>query len=260
MAEESWLGLMIGNSRLHWAWFNGMTLNQAWDTPHLQPDQIAWLIEHRLDFAACSDFLPSGLSASNIPAGQRLWLASVIPAQTSLWQVYSLAQVIRLGQIPIAGLYPTLGIDRALALLGAATRYGLPSLVIDAGTALSFTGANAVGQFVGGAILPGLQLQLRSLSEHTAALPHLSSQQPQLPQRWATNTTGAIWSGVLYSLLASLQEFVTAWRQEFTDGSIVLTGGDAVLLMNLLQQRMGSAKQIQVDRQIIFWGMQQIVG
>jgi hypothetical protein len=33
--KENWLALMIGNSRLHWAWFVGVTLKEAWDTDHL---------------------------------------------------------------------------------------------------------------------------------------------------------------------------------------------------------------------------------
>lgn len=259
----SWLALMIGNSRLHWAWFVGTMLQRTWDTPHLSSGLIADLIEHRLYFAACLDRLTAELPVlpdflSSIPAELPLWIASVVPAQTSIWQVYDHSHGITLEHIAIAGLYPTLGIDRALAGLGAATVYGCPNLVIDAGTALSFTGLDPEGTFVGGAILPGLGLQLRSLAVQTAALPNLdrSSQVLALPPYWATNTEDAIWSGVLYGLLATLQMFIATWQQRFTGGAIVLTGGDAALLIELLKQHQPKlASCMTVDPQIIFWGM-----
>jgi type III pantothenate kinase len=264
MANFPWLALMIGNSRLHWAWFMGVTLQQAWDTPHLSPELIACLTQHDLNFAACAERLTAELPTVPdvlplIPNSLPLWLASVIPAQIPLWQKYSQTQVIALDRIPITNLYSTLGIDRALALLGTAAVHGLPGLVIDAGTALTFTGANAEAQLIGGAILPGLRLQLRSLAEHTAALPHLCDGQISLPNRWSTNTDDAIWSGVLYSLLAGLRDFVTTWQQSFPTSSILLTGGDALLLMDLLRQQSPElAAQIKVDPHLIVWGMRQL--
>lgn len=261
---KNWLALMIGNSRLHWAWFTGETLQQAWDSGHLSPQHIHSLIQHQLDFEAFREAqngenlnLPNPTSI--VPANLPIWLASVIPSQLPQWQTYAQTQVINLDRIPIQGLYPTLGIDRALALLGAATIYGLPCLIIDAGTALTFTAADAEGKLGGGAILPGLQLQLRSLAEHTAALPYLSSEQVVLPQRWATNTSDAIWSGVLYTLLAGIQDFISPWQRQAPNGAIVLTGGDAKLFANLLsQQSPDLGTQIRVDPQLIFWGIRSI--
>jgi type III pantothenate kinase len=85
-----------------------------------------------------------------------LSLASVVPNQTALWQDYSNVHEITLDQVPLQGIYPTLGIDRALALWGAGETWGWPMLVIDAGTALTLTGADANRCLIGGAILPGL--------------------------------------------------------------------------------------------------------
>lgn len=265
---KNWLALMVGNSRLHWAWFAGSALQLAWDSPHLSESQIRVLIQQGFDLAACA-----GLSSANpdlqtalvqVPVGLPLWLASVVPTQTPIWQTYPLAQVITLSQIPIGGLYSTLGIDRALALLGAQTRYGQPCLVIDAGTALSLSGLDAANRFAGGAILPGVQLQLRSLAEHTAALPLLSSQlerdpdQVLLPDRWATNTADAIGSGVIYALLAGLRDFIIHWQQRFPETAVVLTGGDAPLIMALLRQYCPDLTVPRLDQQLVIWGMQQV--
>ncbi|MFM7424471.1 MAG: pantothenate kinase [Elainella sp.] len=253
--SPTWLALTIGNSRLHWAWFEGEDLRQSWDEPHLEAEPGM----HLLQSLEQGHFNPPGLSGcSRVPSDCPLWLASVVPRQALLWQSYRAAHTISLADMPLTGLYPTLGLDRALAVVGAAAVYGLPSLVIDTGTALTFTGADATGHLVGGAILPGLRLQLRSLSE-TALLPNLADSPPVLPRRWSGDTPGAIWSGVLYTLLAGLIDFVTNWQQAFPTSSILLTGGDAVLLKELLAQRLPDvAAQIAVDTRLIFWGMRQV--
>ena len=229
---------MIGSSRLHWAWFAEGELKTTWDLP---PSPIA------------SNPLPPDL-----PSGLPLWIASVVPSQTQLWQAYNAAQVLTLEQVPLQRLYPTLGIDRALALCGAGDRYGFPALVIDAGTALTLTGADRQGGLSGGAILPGLQLQMRSLYEHTAALPPLSTQDlPTLPSRWALSTPEAIQSGILYTLIAGLRDFIDDWLHSFPESTIAITGGDSQLLLSCLTQRFPAltAKLI-LDPDLIFWGMQ----
>jgi type III pantothenate kinase len=238
---SSWIALMIGSSRLHWAWFEAGKLRATWDLPHLPEDML----------------LEAALPVKTAP-GLPLWIASVVPSQTQRWQAYDSARVLTLEQIPLQKLYPTLGIDRALALLGAGDRYGFPALVIDAGTALTFTGTDREGGLHGGAILPGLQLQMRSLYEHTAALPPLSTQDlSTLPSRWATRTPEAIQSGVLHTLIAGLRDFIDDWLQSFPQSAIALTGGDSPLLMACLTQRSPElAAKITLDPQLIFWGMQ----
>jgi type III pantothenate kinase len=269
MSISAWLALMIGNSRLHWAWFEGDRLCQTWDTPHLPPETTVSLLQAlaqtgltaNLAMMSGNPDFPANLTIS---AQSPLWLASVVPMQTTIWQTYPQTQSITLAQMPLAGLYPTLGIDRALALLGAATGYGLPSLVIDAGTALTFTGVGVQNQLIGGAILPGLRLQLHTLSEQTAVLPDTTQHSPVLPSpvlpnRWSTNTPEAIWSGVLYTLLAGLHDFIADWQQQFPASAILLTGGDADLLAALLQQQIPDlAAQIRVDHNLIFRGIHKI--
>ncbi|MBD3883317.1 pantothenate kinase [Phormidium tenue FACHB-886] len=253
MPPSAWLALMIGSSRLHWAWFAAGELKATWDLPHLPENVVGALVQS-------PDFSSIAVNAPDLPANLPLWIASVVPSQTQLWQTYPFAQVLTLEQVPVGRLYSTLGIDRALSLCGAGNRYGFPVLVIDAGTALTVTGADSEGNLHGGAILPGLQLQMRSLHEHTAALPALSTETLAMPPRWANNTPQAIQSGILYMLLAGLHDFVEAWLQSFAHSAIVLTGGDSQLLSACIAQRFPSlAAKITTDPQIIFWGMQAVL-
>jgi type III pantothenate kinase len=148
-----------------------------------------------------------------------------------------------------------LGIDRALAVYGAGKRYGFPCLVIDAGTALTFTGVDGNQSLVGGGILPGLGLQLGSLGEKTAQLPQIILS-PHLPPRWAKDTQKAIASGILYTLLAGIRSFSQDWWQQFPESGIFLTGGDAPLLHTFLQQlEPAIAVRLKVDLDLVFWGL-----
>ena len=258
--SQSWLALMIGNSRLHWAWFFNSTLQQTWDISHLPSEAIASLLTPTSNPLSKSipneayDLLPL-ISHPESP----LWIASVVPSQTALWQAYPQSQVLSLGQVPIKGLYPSLGIDRALALLGAAKTLGFPVLVIDAGTALTFTAVDEQAQFFGGAIVAGLQTQLRSLAQNTAALPSVDPQSAVLPCRWAMNTPDSMRSGIIYTLLASIRDYSEIWLERFPGGAIALTGGDRNALFQQLQTQFPAlATQITVDPNLIFWGMQAV--
>ena len=157
------------------------------------------------------------------------------------------------------GLYSTLGIDRALALWGAGNKWKFPILVIDGGTALTYTGADANHTLVGGAILPGLGLQLASLGKKTGQLPYVIPPESP-PQRYELNTQTAIQSGVIYTLISGVKDFVESWWEDFPESSVVITGGDCRLLYNYLQvQYPVIAKRLHIDRNLIFVGMKKII-
>lgn len=252
-AIDEWLALVIGNSRLHWAWFVNSTLHQTWHTPHLSDLAIASLVANQFNFSAHLHAAPTS-QGNEID----LWLASVVPQQTERWsKQYPNTRVLTLPHVPLARMYASFGLDRALAVWGAIERWGTPVLVIDAGTALTITGADQSG-LRGGAILPGLQLQMRSLFQSTASLPEIKLDSISLPPRWGRTTPEAIQSGVIYSTLAGMQDFITDWQQRYPAATIVLTGGDGALLFQHLQRRSPVIPRLTLEPNLIFWGMQRI--
>jgi type III pantothenate kinase len=242
------IGLSIGNSRYHWAWFLNTKLQSSWDTKYLTPDRFSQSFPLDLQ----SEIDRSQLEIDRVP----IYLASVVPSQTAIWQQLDRVKVITLNNIPLLNLYPTLGIDRALAVFGAGEVYGYPILVIDGGTALTITGIDADRRLIGGAIMPGLRLQICSLGTGTAALPEITLPQ-QLPPRWSDNTPGSIASGILHTVSAGIRDFVRDWQQLFPDSPIVFTGGDGELLAKYLQ--IESIDSVKFDRQLLFHGMSAIL-
>jgi type III pantothenate kinase len=126
---------------------------------------------------------------------------------------------------------------------------------------LTFTGVDDDKCLLGGAILPGLGLQLSSLGQKTGQLPLLeTSLITTLPPRFAMNTSEAIQSGVIYTLLSGIKDFIEAWWELFPDSQMIITGGDSKLLKNHLQQQFPEiGKRLIVDNNLIFQGIGNII-
>ena len=244
--EYNWLALVAGNSRLHWGWFKYHILVDTWDTCHIsntiKPSQLPQLF-------FSSNLIKQGLF--DIP----IYLASVVDHQTACWQNYHELNLISLQDINLTNLYPTMGIDRALAAWGAIATYHQACLVIDGGTALTFTGVNELGKLIGGAILPGLRSQLLSLKHKTAALPEIELPN-SLPLRWALDTDMAIASGILYTAIFGIHSYIIDWLEQFPHSQIVFTGGDGKILSQFLHQQFPDlAPKTIVDPHLVFQGI-----
>jgi type III pantothenate kinase len=242
------IGLSIGNSRYHWAWFVDTQLQSCWDSEYLTINQL--VDQFPIDLQAI--IKTQTLTLATIP----IYLVSVVPAQTEIWRQLAQVKIITLADIPLNNLYPTLGIDRALSIFGAGEIYGYPILVIDGGTALTITGIDEQRRLTGGAILPGLRLQLRSLATGTAALPAIELPS-QLPPRWSDNTPGSIASGILHTVTAGIKDFVQDWQRLYPDSQIVFTGGDGEILHGYLSA--DSITNIRFDQQLLFHGLAAIL-
>lgn len=144
----------------------------------------------------------------------------------------------------------TLGVDRWLAMLGAISLYPQQDLlVIDAGTALTIDRVSADGQHQGGWILPGLRMQHKAVTSHTAKVFSREFDEAQLS--FGKNTDQCLKHGILAGLCGVIQQ---AARLSLT-AQILLTGGDAEFLQHHLQQSAPDIA-IQVDPWLIFRGMQ----
>lgn len=244
--ESNWLALAAGNSRLHWAWFRQHMLIETWNTPHInntvRPYQLPPLF-------LCRNLIKRGWN--NLP----VYLASVVSHQTDIWHKYCNLTSISLKDIKLTNTYATMGVDRALAIWGAIANYNQTCLVIDGGTAMTFTGVDNQGKLMGGAISPGLRSQLLTLTQKTSALPEI--QLPDtLPPRWALDTEQAIASGIIYTAIAGIHSYITNWRQQFPDSQVIFTGGDANLLSQYLHQQFPDfTEKTIVDHDLVFQGI-----
>lgn len=127
----------------------------------------------------------------------------------------------------------TVGMDR-LCCAGAAHHIeGAACTVVDAGTAITVDCISGDGRFLGGAILPGLELQAEALARGTAGLPHV---QPALPSSpLGQDTTHAICSGITFGAAGAIKELTERYASMLGHWPIlILTGGSAELLAGAL--------------------------
>ncbi len=179
---------------------------------------------------------------------ERIAIASVVPDLITIWHHLPHTKIITTADVPLQGLYSTMGCDRALATYGAGETYGYPVLVIDAGTAITITGIDANRNLIGGAIVAGLRSQFACLHQNTAVLPNLTIPKI-LPRRWATDTNSAIQAGIAHILLAGLQAYIDDLRSQFLDSQVIITGGDGDRLV-----KWGLKVDI-IDKNLIFLGV-----
>jgi len=117
-----------------------------------------------------------------------------------------------------------LGADRIANAVAAHALYGGPAIVVDFGTATSFDAVNAAGEFVGGAIAPGISTATDALVEHTARLPTVETVAP--PSPLGRSTVTALQSGIVYGFAGQVDGIITRIANELGPGvTTVATGG-----------------------------------
>lgn len=121
------------------------------------------------------------------------------------------------------------GMDRVCASAAAHATLGHACVVASFGTAVTVDCVNDEGAFMGGAILPGLQLQARSLGTGTAQLPEIAIEAPT--SVFGTDTISAIRNGIVFGLVGAIREITERYADALGRWpDLVATGGGAELI------------------------------
>lgn len=216
----------IGNTNITLGLYNGETLGPRWRlaTVHdRMPDeyglQFLGLINH-------AERTPGELTG--------ICLASVVPPLTGK-VVEACNKYLGVNPLVVdAGvktgvriLYENpraVGADRIVDAAAVQRLYGGPACVVDFGTATTFDGISAKGEYLGGAIAPGIDIAAEALFLRTAKLPRVDLQRP--PAAIGRNTTHAMQSGLIFGYVALVEGMVARFRKELGPKMKVIgTGG-----------------------------------
>ena len=115
------------------------------------------------------------------------------------------------------------GPDRIANAVGAYDLYGGPCIVVDIGTATTFDAISVDGEYLGGAIAPGLAISLDALFHHAAALRRVELVEPR--SVIGKSTVESIQSGALYGFAAQVDGMCDAVRSRAGPCAVVATGG-----------------------------------
>ena len=123
-----------------------------------------------------------------------------------------------------------LGSDRIANAVGGDALYGGPCITIDFGTATTFGAVSQRGEFLGGAICPGLKLAAEALTERTAKLPRFELQRPE--SVIGKNTVANMQAGIVYGYIGQVSYLVERIKRELNApaAKVIATGGLALLI------------------------------
>jgi type III pantothenate kinase len=148
--------------------------------------------------------------------------------------------------LPISNRYATpqtLGVDRLAAACGAHFLYpGLDCLVIDAGTCINYEFINKKGEYLGGAISPGIRMRFEAMHHGTAKLPlAVISYDPPLT---GNSTMLCLQSGVINGAIEEVRGIIARYVSDYPEVRVILCGGDANVFENHLNPTIFVAPEV----------------
>lgn len=149
-------------------------------------------------------------------------------------KVYIVGEDIK---VPMANRYKNprqVGQDRLVGAYAAMVLYGRPAIIIDLGTAITFDAVSASGEYLGGAIVPGIRLSAESLFLKTALLPEIDIKAPK--SVIGRTTQESILSGLFYGYGSLCRGFIELMQRQVKGRpKIVMTGGHTQLMKQFIK-------------------------
>ena len=127
------------------------------------------------------------------------------------------------------------GTDRIMNTVAAAHLYGGPAVVVDFGTSTNFDAVSERGEFVGGALAPGIEISVDALSRRAAQLLKVELARPS--RVIGKNTVEALQSGIIFGFAGQVEGIATRMRKELVPDdpesvTVIATGGLAPLVLD----------------------------
>jgi type III pantothenate kinase len=192
-------------------------------------DELALMFQQFLGFHGFSfDAQVSGVAiASGVPR-----VTAALREMTERYFGYEAMVVepgVRTGMPILYDEPKNVGADRIANAVGAYDLFGGPTIVVDFGTANTVDAISAKGEYLGGAIFPGIEISLDALFERAAALRSVELVAPK--NVIGKSTIEAIQSGAVYGYSGQVDAIVQRFEAELGPSTVVATGGLAELIM-----------------------------
>ena len=121
------------------------------------------------------------------------------------------------------------GADRVVGAAAAFAKYGGPCIVVDFGTATTFDAISAEGEYLGGAIAPGIQISAEALYLRTAKLPRVEIAKPK--KAIGRTTISSMHSGLYFGYIGLVSKIIEVMIRELGgDATVIATGGYSALI------------------------------
>lgn len=221
------LAVDVGNTQTHLGAFDGERLAEHWrfqTRAGATGDELAERIGGLLAL--------SGLGLGDLHA---VCVSSVVPPlgtqYEQLTERYLSASCLTIGPgvrtgMPIRIENPLeVGADRLVNAVAAYERFRSACVVVDFGTGINFDAVSEAGEYLGGAIAPGLEISLTALVERAARIPRIDLAEPETAI--GRSSRAAIQSGVVFGFAGLVDAVVRRIEEEMGEVRLLATGGVA---------------------------------
>jgi len=221
----------FGNTLQKFARFHGKKLVDVKVYRNITPGELMDYIDNKGPFEGCilSSVTECKKGISNILKKQKKFI-----------------ECSHLVKLPIRLKYKTpetLGHDRiAAAVGGRALHPGKDVLVIDAGTCITYDITTKDGDYLGGAISPGMQMRFKAMHTFTGKLPLV--EMDEFDRLIGRTTRESILSGVINGVIEEINGVIRQYRQLYPELVVILTGGDHQFLHNKLKNSIFAAPEL----------------
>ena len=222
------LALDIGNTNIAVGVFEGKNIIQHWkirSDREKTSDEYEIILLNLLSLAH--------LGVENIDS---VIISSVVPPLTPVFENLS-KNLLKLKPLVVGPglktgmsiLYENpqeVGADRIVASVAAFEKYGGPAIIVDFGTATTFDAISQKGDYLGGAIAPGIQIAAEALYLKTAKLPRIEIKKPK--NAVGRTTVSSMQSGLYFGYIGLISNIIKEIAKELGDGiKIIATGSFA---------------------------------
>ena len=225
------LSIDIGNTNTTFGVFDGEKLKATWRSAtgvHRMADEYATFILAQLRV--------KGIEVRDITDGV---LFSVVPPLMTVFEelfrsyfkIHPLVveSGVKTGARICMDNPREVGADRVVNAVAAHKLYGGPCIVIDIGTAITFDAIAQNGDYLGGAIAPGIAIATDALFNRTAALPRVDLSHPK--KAIGSNTISAMQSGIVFGYVGLIEGLVSRIKAEMGGkAKVIATGGYSGLM------------------------------
>src|ERR1700751_3738752 len=226
------LAVDVGNTQTHFGAFHGELLLEHWRFATVRTptaDELGAALRNLLELRGCAfTDLDSSIVSSTVPQLEPEW--------TAMATRYLGHEMLAVGPGTKTGMairYDNpreIGADRLVNAVAMRERYGGPAVCVDFGTATTFDVVSGEGEYVGGALMTGIEISLEALSERGARLPKVDLAPPGTVI--GKNTIDAIRSGVVFGYAGAIDAILRRLYDELGGRAAgIATGGLAHLVV-----------------------------
>jgi type III pantothenate kinase len=222
----------VGNTQTHFGAFRDGELLEHWRFATVRvstADELGAALRNLLELRGYSfEELSSSIVSSTVPQLEPEWKEM---AERYLGhQMQVVGPGTRTGMAIRYDNPREIGADRLVNAVAIRERFGGAGVCVDFGTATTFDVVSGEGEYLGGALLPGIEISLEALSDRGARLPKVDLAPPR--SVIGKNTIDAIRSGVVYGYAGAIDAIMRRLRSELGGQvSVVATGGLARLVV-----------------------------